>query len=55
MQSVCKRYKLKNASRCVDLGEIFTVIFVLQLTRLNWSREVVGILVGVRPISVSRY
>jgi len=38
MQSVCKRYKLKNTSRCVDLG----VIFVLQLTRLNWSREQVS-------------
>ena len=31
--------KLEQIYRCVDLG----VIFVLQLTRLNWSREVVGI------------
>ena len=34
--------KLEAICMCVDLG----VIFVLQLTRLNWSREVVGNPVG---------
>ena len=48
MQKV-KMYKLKNTSRYVDLG----VIFVLHLTRLNWSREVVGITFRIIPKSVS--
>ena len=32
--------KLEAIYRCVDLGKIHTIIFVLQLTRLNRSREV---------------